>query len=61
MARPGVSASDGALLASTLIDGVPVNEMRIGGYIDFAHLATDRLDRIDQRGFAGLQQYTQRN
>ena len=30
-----------------LIDGVPVNEMRIGGYFDFAHIATDRLDRIE--------------
>ena len=30
-----------------LIDGVPVNDMRLGGYFDFAHLPTDHLDRIE--------------
>src|SRR5439155_640979 len=28
-----------------LIDGVPVNEFRIGGYFDFAHVPTNFLDR----------------
>ena len=30
-----------------LIDGVPANEFRIGGYFDFAHIPTDFLDRIE--------------
>ena len=30
-----------------LLDGVPVNDVRFGGYFDFAHVPTDNLDRIE--------------
>lgn len=30
-----------------LIDGVPVNDMRLGGFFDFAHIPTDYLDSIE--------------
>ena len=30
-----------------LIDGVPVNEFRLGGYVDLAHIPTAFLDRIE--------------
>jgi outer membrane cobalamin receptor len=30
-----------------LIDGVPANEMRIGGLFDFAHIPTDQLERVE--------------
>src|SRR5262249_18856229 len=30
-----------------LIDGVPVNEFRLGGYVDLAHIPTALLDRIE--------------
>src|SRR5204863_1189591 len=30
-----------------LMDGVPVNEFRIGGYFDFAHVPTNFLDRME--------------
>lgn len=30
-----------------LIDGVPVNDMRLGGFFDFAHIPTDYLESIE--------------
>ncbi|MGH9718681.1 MAG: TonB-dependent receptor [Bryobacteraceae bacterium] len=30
-----------------LVDGVPIVDMRLGGFVDFAHLPTDHLDRIE--------------